>query len=65
MGKNPNADRQKRSKHKEKTFDHDLDDLQEEAARLCCEVWEVEKYKQLEKDKKDAEDSDESGDRDS
>ncbi len=50
MGKNPNADRQKKSKHKEKTFDHDIDALQEEAARLGCEVWEVEKYRKLEEE---------------
>jgi hypothetical protein len=47
MGKNPNADRLKKGKHKEKTFDTDIDALQEEAALLGCEVWEVEKYRKL------------------
>ena len=56
MGKNPNADRQKRSKHVEKTFENDLDQLQEEAARLGCEVWELEKMR---KQKESDEDSSE------
>ncbi len=57
MGKNPNAKRLKEKKHKEnKEYSQDLDDLQEEAARLGCEIWELEKVR------KDIEGSDEESD---
>jgi len=60
MGKNPNANREKRSKHKERSYDNDLEEVAAEAARLGCEVWEVEKYQKLERG--DASDSEEEHD---
>jgi|LakMenEpi03Aug12_release.lakeMendotaPanAssembly.Ray.scaffolds.fasta_scaffold671323_1 hypothetical protein len=60
MGKNPNAKRLKENKHKEKSYDNDLDSLNEEAARLGCEVWEVEKYRQIEKDNASSSEEDDS-----
>ena len=54
MGKNPNAARLKTKHHKEKTFETDIDALQEEAARLGCEVWELDqKRKEIESDGED------------
>ena len=45
MGKNPNAKKNKEKKHKEKEFVHDVEELEEEAARLGCEVWELDKVR--------------------
>ena len=66
MGKNPNAARQKKNHHKDKDEGYDkLDELQLEAARLGCEVWEVEQYQKKEKlaagDKVSSEDSSSDG----
>ena len=66
MGKNPNAARQKKDHRKggkdknEKDGDQ-LEELQEEAARLGCEVWEIEKVKarMQQQDSDSDEDSDE------
>jgi hypothetical protein len=33
MGKNPNAKKLKEKKHKERTYEQSIDDLEEEAAR--------------------------------
>lgn len=41
MGKNPNAKRQKEKKHKEKVHQNDVEDLEEEAARLGMTVLEL------------------------
>ena len=46
MGKNPNAKKLKEKKHKdEKEYSHDIDALEEEAARRGCQVWELEEMK--------------------
>jgi len=45
MGKNPGAKKQKQAKHKEREFDHDMNDLEEEAALKGVEVWELKKLK--------------------
>ena len=49
MGKNPNAAREKKNHHKDKDQGFDkLDELAEEAARLGCEVWQIEEYQKKE-----------------
>ena len=55
MGKNPNAKRLKEKKHKEKTFE-DIDDKEQKALELGCEIWELEdKLRELRQAEKDAE----------
>lgn len=46
MGKNPNAKKLKEKKHKERTYDKDIDDLEEEAARKGVNIYELEEVKQ-------------------
>ncbi len=59
MGKNPNAARNKKNHHKDKDDgSNKMDELILEAARLGCEVWEVEELKKKEQGDRD---SDESG----
>ena len=59
MGKNPNAARNKKNHHKDKDDGSEkMDELILEAARLGCEVWEVEEFKKKAQNNKD---SDESG----
>ena len=51
MGKNPNAARDKKKHHKEKDQGEDrLAEQTEEAARLGCELWEVEEYQRKERE---------------
>ena len=43
MGKNPNAKKLKeKKKGKEREYTHDVESLEEEAARLGVNVWELE-----------------------
>ena len=50
MGKNPNAAREKKNHHKERDQGDDkLNELAEEAARLGCNVWEIDEFKKKEK----------------
>ena len=59
MGKNPNAAREKKNHHKNKDDGSEkMDELILEAAKLGCEVWEVDEFKKSTKMK---EASDESG----
>jgi hypothetical protein len=57
MGKNPNAKRLKEKKHKAKDYGNDVEDLEEEAARLGMTVLEL--IEQKEKEQRDSDDSDE------
>lgn len=57
MGKNPNAKKLKEKKHKEKEFSNDIEALEEEAARLGVNVWDLDEVKNAQK--KDESDSDE------
>ena len=41
MGKNPNAKKLKEKKFKERTFEHDIEDLVEEAARMGITLEEL------------------------
>jgi hypothetical protein len=41
MGKNPNAKKLKEKKHKNREFGTNIDDLEEEAARLGITVFEL------------------------
>ena len=51
MGKNPHANRNKAKKHVEKVEDEEVpQELIDEAARLGCEIWEVEEYQRREKE---------------
>jgi len=45
MGKNPGAKKQKEKKHKEREFDLDMGELQEQAALEGKEVWELQEVK--------------------
>ena len=66
MGKNPNANRNKKKQHVEKEFGTNLDDLESEAARLGCQVWEVEDVKKrLEKGSDASSSEEENSDEDS
>ncbi len=59
MGKNPNAKKLKdKKKGQERQFGNNIDDLEEEAARLGISVYELERVK---KDLGDSESEDESG----
>lgn len=42
MGKNPNAKKLKEKKHRERTYSHDMDELEEEASRLGISVVELQ-----------------------
>lgn len=42
MGKNPNANRLKVNKHKERSYDTNLEDKEQKALEMGCEVWEVD-----------------------
>lgn len=42
MGKNPNAKKLKERKHRERTYSNDIEDLEEEAARLGMTVLELQ-----------------------
>ena len=51
MGKNPNAKKLKEKKHRERTYSHDMDELEEEASRLGISVVELqEQRRQAEED---------------
>jgi len=45
MGKNPNAKKLKEKKHKERTYENDVEDLEEEAARKGVDLFELDKVK--------------------
>lgn len=46
MGKNPNAKKLKeKKKGLLKTFEHDVESLEEEAARRGCEIWELDQVR--------------------
>jgi hypothetical protein len=42
MGKNPNAKKLKEKKFKQKTYETNIEELEEEAARRGIPVWELE-----------------------
>lgn len=42
MGKNPNAKKLKEKKHKQKVYETNIEDLEEEAARRGISVFELE-----------------------
>jgi len=42
MGKNPNAKKLKERKHRDRTYSNDIEDLEEEAARLGITVLELQ-----------------------
>ncbi len=46
MGKNPNAKKLKERKHRERTYSNDIEDLEEEAARLGITVLELQQQRQ-------------------
>ena len=45
MGKNPNAKKLKEKKHRERTYSHDMDELEEEASRLGISVVELQEQR--------------------
>lgn len=45
MGKNPNAKKLKEKKHKERTYEKDVEDLEEEAARKGVNFYELDEVK--------------------
>jgi len=46
MGKNPNAKKLKEQKKgKQREYQHDVETLEEEAARRGCEIWELEEVR--------------------
>lgn len=45
MGKNPNAKKLKEKKHKEKEFSNDIEELEEKAAKLGVNVWDLDEVK--------------------
>ncbi len=47
MGKNPNAKKLKEKKFKERTYEHDIEDLVEEAARLGLTLEELQEQRGL------------------
>jgi len=47
MGKNPNAKKLKEKKFKERTFEHDIEDLVEEAARMGITLEELQEQRGL------------------
>ena len=65
MGKNPNAKKLKEKKHKERAFESNIEDLEEEAARKGITVLELQELKEEEKERVEEEDSDEGSDEDS
>jgi|LauGreDrversion4_2_1035121.scaffolds.fasta_scaffold741509_1 hypothetical protein len=50
MGKNPNAKKLKEKKFKERTYEHDIEDLEEEALRRGITIEELQREKGLIKD---------------
>ena len=48
MGKNPNAKKLKERKHRERTYSNDIEDLEEEAAKLGITVLELQQQRQEE-----------------
>ena len=65
MGKNPNAKKLKVKKHKEtKEYSNDVEDLEDEAARLGCELWELEQVKKDLEEKKDEDNDNDEEDKD-
>ena len=56
MGKNPNAKKLKERKHKERTFEHDIEDLEEEAARLGITLEELQEQRGIGQDSSSDED---------
>ncbi len=60
MGKNPNAKKLKERKHRDRTYSNDIEDLEEEAARLGITVLELQEQKEREA-KKDESSDEESG----
>jgi hypothetical protein len=64
MGKNPNAKRLKEKKHKDKVYENNVEDLEEEAARLGISVFELQEKREKEQrgsDEDSDEESEESG----
>jgi hypothetical protein len=59
MGKNPNAKKLKERKHRERTYSHDIEDLEEEAARRGLTVLELEQLRREEKGSSSSEESSE------
>jgi hypothetical protein len=56
MGKNPNANREKKNHHKERAYDTNVEDMEQKALELGCEVWEVEdKLKEQQEDSSEEE----------
>lgn len=58
MGKNPNAKKLKERKHKERTYDNNVEDLEEEAARLGMTLEELQAERGIGKDSDEDSDSD-------
>jgi hypothetical protein len=60
MGKNPNAKKLKeKKKGGEKQYGHDIETLEEEAARRGCEVWDLEEVRREQDELEQESDSDE------
>lgn len=60
MGKNPNANRNKVKHHKEREYDTNIEEMQQKALELGCEVWEVEdKLRELQEAEEEGEDEQE------
>lgn len=60
MGKNPNAKKLKEKRHKEKVYETNIEDLEEEAARRGISVFELEQIQKDLQGSSDEEDSDDS-----
>ncbi len=58
MGKNPNAKKLKERKHRERTYSNDIEDLEEDAARLGLTVLELQQQRQEEGQKSESNDED-------
>lgn len=59
MGKNPNAKKLKEKRHKEKVYETNIDDLEEEAARLGITVYELQQRQNEDRDSDEDEDDSE------
>ena len=60
MGKNPNAKKLKEKRHKEKVYETNIDDLEEEAAKRGISVYELEQIRNKKRgDESDADESSE------
>ena len=61
MGKNPNAKKLKERKHRERTYSsHDIEDLEEEAARQGITVLELQQLRKEQNGESSGDDSDSS-----